>query len=216
MQNESVHFLALFHNGLVIHSGKEEISQNPVHLYCLLGSTPYNSYIVQVEAKAVSLNTGLCFVLVSPEHLYLWRGNSVHESEFEQVPRLIEVLLPGGNSAVEVREGQEPDDFWNILGGKAEYSLHKALAGAAREARLFQLVYNTSGLIVNELRNFSQDDLFEDDLMILDTFDEIYVWLGLRCNAEEKAKAVETAVDYLEAGCDGRSGDTCIIVVNSG
>jgi len=52
--------------------------------------------------------------------------------------------------------------------------------------------------------------------MILDTYDEIYVWLGQRCNAEEKSKAVETAVDYLEAGCDGRSGDVCIIVVNSG
>jgi hypothetical protein len=86
----------------------------------------------------------------------------------------------------------------------------------SRAARLFQLLSNSAGVVLQELRNFSQDDLFEDDLMILDTFDEVYVWLGKRCKEEEKSKAVETAVDFIEACIDGRSADTSIIVVNSG
>jgi gelsolin len=46
MNNETVHFLALFANGLVIHSGDAGIRNNPTHLYSLKGSTMYNAYIV--------------------------------------------------------------------------------------------------------------------------------------------------------------------------
>ncbi len=41
--------------------------------------------------------------------------------------------------------------------------------------------------------------------MILDTFDEVYIWLGKRCSEDEKSKAVETAVDFIELCLDGRS-----------
>jgi hypothetical protein len=65
MGKESVHFLALFTNGLIIHSGNSDIRNHPIHLYRLKGSTNYNAYIIQTKAEASSLNTGDSFALVT-------------------------------------------------------------------------------------------------------------------------------------------------------
>jgi hypothetical protein len=72
---------------------------------------------------------------------------------------LVEFLCPG-KQPVLINEGEEPEPFWDALGGKQEYKLQKTLVPASREARLFQLLDNSGGITVAELRNFSQDDLF--------------------------------------------------------
>ena len=55
-----------------------------------------------------------------------------------------------------------------------------------------------------------------DDVMLLDTFVEVFVWLGANCNDTERKMAMETAVKYVDNATDGRSSDTSILLVQQG
>lgn len=48
-----------------------------------------------------------------------------------------------------------------------------------------------SSLQVNEVYNFSQDDLLTEDVLILDTHAEVFVWVGQSVDPKEKQKAFE-------------------------
>ena len=60
--------------------------------------------------------------------------------------------------------------------------------------RLFQ-ASNASGCFeVQEVVDFSQQDLVTDDVFILDAFDNVYVWVGEDSRSEEKTMAMDTAI----------------------
>lgn len=90
-------------------------------------------------------------------------------------------------------EGAEPLAFWQALNGRAEYDRAVNAPGAPLLApRLFHVKLLASGrLRVEEIGSFKQNDLDEDDIMVLDAGDEIYVWEGKRSEPEEKQKAID-------------------------
>lgn len=88
----------------------------------------------------------------------------------------------------EVDEHKEDDSFWNSFdGGKTEYSSMKELGFAPGfSPRLFQ-ISNSSGYInMKELYNFQQEDLQINDVMVLDAYKTIYMWIGTGSNKIEK------------------------------
>lgn len=48
--------------------------------------------------------------------------------------------------------------------------------------------------MVEEIFDFGQEDLEEDDVMILDAWTQLFVWIGKEARKEEKRDAVRTAV----------------------
>jgi len=50
----------------------------------------------------------------------------------------------------------------------------------------------------------------------LDTYDEVYVWVGSGANETEKKMALTSAIGYVETAPDGRSKDTPILKLSSG
>jgi hypothetical protein len=53
--------------------------------------------------------------------------------------------------------------------------------------------------------------------MILDTYAEVFVWIGKGANAEEKKKSLETVIEYIKSDKSGRTpADTVTIVVKQG
>lgn len=47
---------------------------------------------------------------------------------------------------------------------------------------------------VEEIGDFTQEDMLEDDVMLLDVGTCVYLWIGSGCNEEEKTKSMETAM----------------------
>lgn len=46
-------------------------------------------------------------------------------------------------------------------------------------------------------------DLVDDDVMILDTFSSVFVWVGSHSNEVEKRTAMQAAADYIKQSKDG-------------
>jgi len=177
-----------------------------------------------VEEKASFLNSGDCFVLLTPEKMYCWQGNASNAEEQASAKAISEELkddnLPEGvkdREVVEVKEGEEPEDFWAKLGGKADYPRLAPGDPEPKEPRLFQCTNMTGVFTCDEVPNFDQGDLVMDDVMILDCFNVVYVWVGEGANEQEKKMAIQTAEDYVKAAAesDGRDPDTSIMSVKA-
>ena len=61
-----------------------------------------------------------------------------------------------------------------------------------RPPRLFQCTY-LAGFTVNEVVDFTQQDLSPDDVFLLDSFDTIYIWIGDDSRDEEKNMCTDLA-----------------------
>lgn len=48
--------------------------------------------------------------------------------------------------------------------------------------------------------------------MILDTFSEVFVWIGLGANDEEKKEALRTAQEYIKSDPSGRDIDSTLLL----
>ena len=106
--------------------------------------------------------------------------------------------------------------FLNI-GGKNDYPKSSNYEIASVDPRMFIGSNDTGVFKYEELSNFSQIDLPENDVALLDTFYEIFLWIGPGANDKERKHVIETAESYLKSSDDGRNIDECpITTVYSG
>lgn len=211
---------------MVVHAGgkassfknreeKDSYDADGVSLYHVKGTNPRNTRAVQVAEEAASLNSGDCFVLLTPGTMFAWHGSGSNEAERATADG-VAALMQGGRELATLAEGDEPEEFWAALGGKGEYADHRALAAAPREARLFCLS-NTSGeFSAEEVCGFTQDDLCDDDCMMLDTYTSLFMWVGSSSNTEEQELGLELCVKYIKYSQDGRDPESPIVVIRAG
>ena len=70
-----------------------------------------------------SLNSNDVFVLCNAKVGFLWYGKGCSGDERELAKEVAGIVSPKfKDDFTIVMEGKEPDDFWNILGGKTEYA----------------------------------------------------------------------------------------------
>lgn len=55
-------------------------------------------------------------------------------------------------------------------------------------------------------------DLIEEDVMILDTYSEVYVWIGRGANEEEKRESLKIAQEYITSDPSGRDLDATLLL----
>uniref|UniRef100_A0A674IA68 Advillin n=1 Tax=Terrapene triunguis TaxID=2587831 RepID=A0A674IA68_9SAUR len=234
MGKEPRHFLAIFKGKLVIfEGGTSRTSSNepepPVRLFQIHGTDQSNTKAVEVPAFASSLNSNDVFLLRTQTEHYLWYGKVRGSHRAANPPasgpspcatdsECQLVSLPA-RAPETVAEGQEPAVFWEVLGGKAPYAtvccrLQQEVPD--NPPRLFECSNKTGRFVVTEVTDFGQDDLSESDVMLLDTWDQVFLWLGTDANATEKEAALATAWEYLHTHPSGRDTDTPILVVKQG
>ncbi|XP_020630345.1 villin-1-like [Orbicella faveolata] len=210
---EPEHFFMIFKRRLIIYQGghasgfknvkNEETGRDTRMLQVRV--TGNNARIVEVLPVAQSLNSSDVFLIHSSSICYLWVGKGSIGDERE-VAREAARLIWHSDDPERAMEGDERnaktmDKIWTLLGGKGDYSSTKKNWGEGDNqtypARLFHCSNASGRFRVEEVLDFSQEDLEEDDVMILDAWKELFVWVGESARKEEKHEAIRTALVML-------------------
>jgi hypothetical protein len=80
--------------------------------------------------------------------------------------------------------------------------------------RLFQCSNSKGVFKVIEVPYFSQDDLDNEDIMMLDTYSVVFLWVGNRSSEVEKRMSVDVALEY--AAYDKSRGECQVFAVQAG
>uniref|UniRef100_A0A8C4F7S2 HP domain-containing protein n=1 Tax=Dicentrarchus labrax TaxID=13489 RepID=A0A8C4F7S2_DICLA len=165
-----------------------------------------------VEPRASSLNSGDCFLLVTPEHCIVWIGefsNVIEKAKAIDLATFIQTKKDMGcraNQVQTVEEGvnpQGPDtqQFWTILGGQTAYQP----AGPPEDDEQFENAIVETNCIFRLL----DDKLVPDDdewgkvprssllepkeVLVFDFGSEVYVWHGKEVTLAQRKVAFQLA-----------------------
>ncbi|XP_040460470.1 villin-1 isoform X1 [Falco naumanni] len=221
MGKELAHLMAIFKGKMVVYaSGTSRAgSTDPTpstRLFQVHGTNEYNTKAFEVPVRASSLNSNDVFVLKTPSCCYLWYGKGCSGDEREMAKTVADIISKTEKPVI--AEGQEPPEFWLALGGKSQYANSKRLQeeNPSVSPRLFECSNKTGTFLATEIVDFTQDDLEEDDVYLLDTWDQVFFWIGKGANESEKEAAAVMVQEYLRSHPSGRDLDTPIIVVKQG
>uniref|UniRef100_A0A671U3M3 Gelsolin n=1 Tax=Sparus aurata TaxID=8175 RepID=A0A671U3M3_SPAAU len=219
---EPAHLMSLFRGQpMVVHKGgtSREGSQSEVadtRLFQVRANSAGDSRAVEVDPSSSCLNSSDVFLLLSSSGCWMWSGRSSSSAEARGAEHLAELLQVTPTS---LGEGQEEDAFWDVLGGKKEYCRSPRLKNnmEAHPPRLFACSNKTGNFLMDEVPGeWTQDDFAPDDVMILDTWDQVFVWIGDEAREEEKMEAALSAVRYIESDPADRDPRTPTVTIKQG
>ncbi|KAF1458243.1 Villin-1, partial [Pygoscelis antarcticus] len=221
MGKEPAHLMAIFKGKMVVYMGgtSRAGSKEPTpstRLFHVHGTNEYNTKAFEVPVRASSLNSNDVFVLKTPSCCYLWYGKGCSGDEREMGKTVADIISKTEKPVI--AEGQEPPEFWVALGGRSQYANSKRLQeeNPFVSPRLFECSNKTGTFLATEILDFTQDDLEEDDVYLLDTWDQVFFWIGKGANESEKEAAAVMVQEYLRSHPSGRDLETPIIVVKQG
>ena len=146
---------------------------------------------------------------------FIWCGKGSTGDERETAKSIVQAQRREPSM---VFESQEREEFWQILGGKQEYHSDKRLQlqTPTSVARLFE-ISNASGRInVQEIYQFTQDDLNSTNVMLLDAWDTIFIWIGSGANKIEMEESERIVSEYLRTDPSQRSIEIPIFKIKQG
>lgn len=219
---EPPHLLSLFGGKpMIVYKGGTsreggQVQDSNIRLFQVRASSSGCTRAVEVDVAASNLNSNDAFVLKTPSAAFLWVGQGASDPEKRGAQELLNVL---GVSGSQIAEGSEPDDFWEALGGKGPYRTSARLKDRlnAHPPRLFACTNKIGRFIIEEVPGeLTQDDLATDDVMLLDVWDQVFVWIGNEAQEEEKKEAIASASKYIESDPANRDKRTPIAVIKQG
>ncbi|XP_030015605.1 supervillin-like isoform X2 [Sphaeramia orbicularis] len=165
-----------------------------------------------VEPRASSLNSGDSFLLVTPEHCFVWIGefsNVIEKAKAMDLAMFIQTKKDMGcraNQVHTIEEGVNPQDpntqqFWTVLGGQTPYQP----SGPPEEDEHFENAIVETNCIFRLL----DDKLVPDDdewgkvphsslmsskeVLVFDFGSEVYVWHGKEVTLAQRKVAFQLA-----------------------
>lgn len=220
-QQENYKFLSHFKRKFVIHTGKRppkssshknsgnssssynrRFTPASEFFYLRSNSNKITTRCIQVLPDSAILCSGFCYILAIPGEdsfgtAYVWKGNQASEDDGNLAEEIASQMYDSQDYIVSViTEGEEPDEFWNHLGGKKAYEKDSSFM---QYTRLFRCSNDKGYFCVSEkCIDFCQDDLADEDIMILDNGDQVFVWVGSRCSDVEIKLALKSATVYVQ------------------
>ncbi|XP_076000466.1 supervillin-like [Genypterus blacodes] len=163
-----------------------------------------------VEPSVQSLNSGDCFLLVTPQHCILWSGEFANDQEKAKASELASFIQSSGDlgctasQVIHLEEGLNSDsssaaDFWNLLGGRTQYRG----AGAPEEDELYEGGVVESNCVYRLVENRlvpheqawasipSASLLGADEALVCDFGSEVYLWHGADVSASRRTVALQ-------------------------
>ncbi|XP_026078418.1 supervillin-like isoform X18 [Carassius auratus] len=165
-----------------------------------------------VEPRASSLNSGDCFLLITPHHCFIWIGefaNVIEKAKAAELATFIQTKHDLGCRASYVQTIEEganthtyaAKEFWKILGGQASYQA----AGTPEQDEFYEnAVVETNciyGLMEDKL--VPEDDFWgrvprcsmlkPKEVLVFDFGSEIYIWHGKEVTLAQRKVAFQLA-----------------------
>ncbi|CAH8831501.1 unnamed protein product [Trichobilharzia szidati] len=214
-QQEDTMFLAHFQRQLVIHSGHYRDRADTSRLeriqmyYLRANGNLISTRCIEVKPSVVNLNSCFTYIIKVPAHIvsalekkqtdkshvYVWIGSKSSPEDKELIDRLSKKIFDWIPSDFHiVPEGSEPPLLWQVLGGQKKYDTS---AEYLTYGRLFRLSNEQGYFCASEkCADFCQDDLASDDVMLLDTGSQIYLWWSKRTSDVEQKLSLQAAKLY--------------------
>jgi len=223
--HEPKHFLHIFKGKLIVFlgghaSGFKNIKahdtyvQGETRMYRVRGTSAEDVRASEQRPAAKSLESDDVFIVENDENAWVWLGKDCDDVEKDLANGFLERLAPETSSTI-LQEGQEPAEFWDALGGKTPYNKHfKATVPLVTETKLFHVHVEANGKVhYEEIYEFQQDDLDEDDVMVLDSTEEIFVWIGKGATIDEEKEVLKKLEQLLKKN---NRNDAVVITVKQG
>ncbi|XP_077979602.1 protein flightless-1 homolog isoform X2 [Glandiceps talaboti] len=207
-QQENLKFMSHFKRKFIIKRGKRKAPKQPgselmAELYHVRSNGgPLCTRCVQINPSAKLLNSEFCYILKVPFDnqengiIYIWIGSKADEEEAKLTEEIARDLFETYSMQL-ILESEEPENFfWVGIGGKKSYDTD---ADYMRKSRLFRCSNEKGFFTVSEkCSDFCQDDLADDDIMILDTGREVFLWVGSAGSDIEIKLSFKSAQVYIQ------------------
>ncbi|XP_023557570.1 supervillin isoform X7 [Octodon degus] len=165
-----------------------------------------------VEPRASSLNSGDCFLLLSPQHCFLWVGefaNVIEKAKASELATLIQTKRELGCRATYIQTIEEginththvAKDFWKLLGGQTSYQS----AGDPKEDELYEAAIIETNCVYRLMDDKLVPDndywgripkcslLHPKEVLVFDFGSEVYVWHGKEVTLAQRKIAFQLA-----------------------
>ncbi|XP_064076123.1 gelsolin-like [Vanessa tameamea] len=226
------HFLNIFKGQLMILCGdkdneyktenfKKTFDDDSVRLFRVEGTKLGGDMrATQVEETSSSLEDDDVFILETAEQVYLRIGKESNDKEQEAAKGFVSLLIGDEKKVTEVQEGEEPEEFWELLGGAPDekedpsrWKLNVNRRVTTPPTLTAVTVTASKKIKFEELPpDFSQTDLSDDGAYVLDNGEELYLWLGTNIPDRVKAARLDIITKYIEDDGLERTVDSAIVV----
>ncbi|XP_026724506.1 gelsolin, cytoplasmic-like [Trichoplusia ni] len=227
---EPKHFLSIFKGQLSILFGGSDTDYKPVNSRGTYEEDSVRLFRVegtelgvdmrgqQVTETADSLEDDDVYVLESPETIYIWIGKESNETEQEAVNNFVQALVD--KEITTVQQGEEPDEFWELLGGAPEEKEDPSGWRLAVNRRVTTPRTLTAATVTVTKKikfedfddEYSQQDLSDDGVYILDTGEELYLWQGNNIPERVKMARLDIIKEYIEDDGLERTVDSALVI----
>jgi len=200
--NEPHHLVSLFPNFIIHLGGVDGVSDGVTKKLYQVKNIGKTVRTVEMPCVAASLNSGDCFFTFDCESMstIVWNGRFSSPEEQRAAAQSASSMAAIKSTCA---EGEEPEEFWVHLGGTGDYFRGVVPESEEYAVRLFHCTNATGKFKTEEVPNFSQQSLLDetDDVMLLDTGCELYIWNGPDSNDAERQNAKALAGEYcVETG----------------
>ncbi|XP_021103247.1 protein flightless-1 homolog isoform X2 [Heterocephalus glaber] len=206
-QQENAKFLSHFKRKFIIHRGKRKVAQGtlqPSFYQIRTNGSALCTRCIQINTDCSLLNSEFCFILKVPFEsednqgiVYAWVGRASDPDEAKLAEDILNTMFDVSYSKQVINEGEEPENFfWVGIGAQkpydddAEYMKHTRLFRCSNEKGYFAVTEKCS--------DFCQDDLADDDIMLLDNGQEVYMWVGTQTSQVEIKLSLKACQVYIQ------------------
>lgn len=212
-QQENLKFLSHFHQKFVVFKGsrkeaalrKEKMDEQPQFFHIRSNGGALTTRCIEIEPDPHLLNSEFCYILSVPFNsvdmtgiVYGWIGRVSSPQDSKLMEDVIDMMFSRDHSIQILNEGEEPENFfWVGLGSQTDS--YPEDANYMRHSRLFRCSNEKGYFSVSEkCADFCQDDLADDDIMILDNGDIVYMWVGGQTSQVEVKLGLKTCSVYIQ------------------
>uniref|UniRef100_A0A3B4YB95 Protein flightless-1 homolog n=1 Tax=Seriola lalandi dorsalis TaxID=1841481 RepID=A0A3B4YB95_SERLL len=206
-QQENLKFLSHFKRKFIIHKGKRKQktdSAQPSLYHIRTNGSALCTRTIQIGTDSSNLNSEFCFILKVPFEstdnqgiVYTWVGRAADPDEAKLAEDIMNSMFDDTYSKQVINEGEEPENFfWVGIGSQKQYDED---ADYMKHARLFRCSNEKGYFSVSEkCSDFCQDDLADDDIMLLDNGNEVYMWVGTQTSQVEIKLSLKACQVYIQ------------------